>query len=61
MKTIKEVLMRRDDLTAREADIEVEYAKEELQARIQDPSLGDPFEVCSDLFGLEPDYLEELY
>ena len=54
MKTIKQVLMRRDRISANEADEMIEYAKE----RIADGE--DPEDVCRDEFGLEPDYVLEL-
>ena len=53
-ETIKQVLMRRDGLSADEADELIEYAKE-LVADGEDPE-----EVCYDEFGLEPDYVFEL-
>ncbi len=53
-ETIKQVLMRRDGLSADEADEMIDYAKE----RIADGQ--DPEEVCAEEFGLEPDYVLEL-
>ena len=53
-ETIKQVLMRRDGLSADEADELIEYAKE----CIADGE--DPEEVCLEEFGLEPDYALEL-
>ena len=53
-ETIKQVLMRRDGLSADEADEMVAYAKE-LVADGQDPE-----EVCYEEFDLEPDYAFEL-
>ena len=61
-KSIKEVLISRDELTEDEAQEAVDDAKVEFEDRLHDPDThGDPFEICSDLFGLEPDYLNELY
>jgi hypothetical protein len=54
METIKQVLMRRDGLSAGEADEMIDYAKE----RIADGQ--DPEAVCAEEFGLEPDYVLEL-
>ncbi len=53
-ETIKQVLMRRDGLSADEADEMVAYAKE-LVADGEDPE-----EVCYEEFDLEPDYAFEL-
>ena len=56
--SIVSVLMKRDGLTKQEADKEVSRAKEELQSRIANGDM--PFDLCEEMFGLEPDYLEEL-
>jgi hypothetical protein len=60
MESLKTVLMRRDGLTAAEAEAAIQEAREELARRIDDPSEGDPYEICEDMFGLEPDFLMEL-
>ena len=61
-KSIKQVLMSRDGLTEDEAQEAVEDAKVELEDRLHDPDThGDPFEICANLFGLEPDYIDDLY
>jgi len=57
-RTIKQVLMQRDGLTEAEADAEVRFARKELQTRLAAGEL--PFDLCEELFGLEPDYLEDL-
>lgn len=54
METIKQVLMRRDCMTAEEADEWIEEAREMVRAG------DDPEEVCRLEFGLEPDYAFEL-
>ncbi len=58
MKTLKQVLMDRDELTSNEADEAIAGAKEELLALIEDGEM--PFDFCADAFGLEPDYLDDL-
>lgn len=60
MKTIKEILMQRDNMTAEEADELIEEAKDELRQYLDE---GDTFaaeNICEVYFGLEPDYLDEL-
>ena len=58
MESIKDILMRRDDLSATEADDIIDDAVEDLKIRLlKDEDAGD---ICADHFGLEPDYLEEL-
>lgn len=53
MTELKEVLMRRDELTSEEADDIIEEMKE----RIYDEE--DPDEILYD-YGLEPDYFFDL-
>ena len=54
MESLKQVLMRRDELTADEADALIEEAKLEVAAG------RDPEEVLYEDFGLEPDYVFDL-
>jgi len=57
-ESIKEILMRRDSLTAQEADKLIEDAKDDMYERLTNGEM--PEDICADWFGLEPDYLEEL-
>lgn len=52
--SIREVLMRRDGLSGKEADELIAEAREELAEG------RDPEEICADWFGLEPDYIWDL-
>lgn len=54
METLKQVIMRRDALTARAADEWIE------EARIAIRNGADPEEILIEDFGLEPDYLFDL-
>jgi hypothetical protein len=58
MKSIAQVLIERDGLTPEEAQEQVTAAKAELQDRLAEGEM--PFDLCEELFGLEPDYLDEL-
>jgi hypothetical protein len=58
MESLKKVLMQRDKLTEAEAERDIAAAKSELIERIDAGEM--PFDLCEELFGLEPDYLEEL-
>lgn len=60
MESIKEVLMRRDNLSEAEATSLIEEAKEALQNYLLDNELEAAENVCEEYFGLEPDYIEEL-
>ena len=54
MKTLKEVLMSRDGLSAAEADEQIDAAREEVMEGY------DPEEILRENFGLEPDYVFDL-
>lgn len=52
--TLKEILIKRDGMTAQEADDAINEARELVLAG------EDPEEVLESEFGLEPDYVFEL-
>lgn len=54
METLKQVLMRRDSLTAAEADDLIAEARERVAEG------EDPEEILYEDFGLEPDYVFDL-
>jgi len=56
-ESVKEVLMRRDGMTAKEADKLIDAMLEDFHHRIDSGEM--PFDICEEYFGLEPDYLEE--
>jgi hypothetical protein len=58
LKTIKQVLITRDKMTSAEADELISDAKEDLNERLEAGEM--PFDICSEWFGLEEDYLEDL-
>ena len=58
MLNLIKVLMERDGLTKAEAEKQVREATQELNTRLAEGEL--PFDLCQELFGLEPDYLEDL-
>jgi len=60
MESIKEILIRRDGMSSKDADFLIEDAKEELQFYINDDDMDSAENVCQEFFGLEPDYLDEL-
>ena len=55
---IREILMRRDGLSAEEADDLIEEAKSDLNYRLANGEM--PYDICEEHFGLEPDYIMEL-
>ncbi len=60
METLKQVLMRRDDMTCSEAHSLIAEAKDELLSRVADGDFIGAEEICLEYFGLEEDYLHEL-
>ena len=59
METIKQVLMRRDGMTAEEAEMQIADAKETLEYYLSIQSCRAE-DICSEFFGLEADYIDEL-
>ena len=53
-ESLKQVIMRRDNLSSREADELIEEARDRVL------SGEDPEEILHDDFGLEPDYIFDL-
>ena len=60
IETIKQILMRRDGMTEQEAKNLIIDAKAALQEYLDDGDFIAAEDICSEYFGLEPDYLMEL-
>lgn len=58
MDSLKQVLMRRDELTEAEADAQIAEAREDLYERLENGET--PMDICEEWFGLEPDYMMDL-
>ena len=56
--TLKQVLMERDELTEAEAEEQIAITRQQVYDRLEEGDL--PYDICEELFGLEPDFLEEL-
>lgn len=59
-ETIKQILMRRDGMSAEEADELIAEAVEQLREYVKEEDLESAFNICEEFFGLEPDYIYEL-
>jgi hypothetical protein len=59
-ETIKQILMRRDEMTSQEADDLIEEAKGALQDYLAAGDVEGAEDICQEYFGLEPDYIFEL-
>jgi hypothetical protein len=55
MKSLKETIMERDELTSDEADELIDIARQRIYEENDDPE-----EVLREEFGLEPDYIFDL-
>ena len=58
MENIKQVLMRRDDMSEEEAKELISDAKRDLHSRLEEGEMPDS--ICAEWFGLEEDYVMEL-
>jgi hypothetical protein len=58
MEPIQSILMRRDGMTAEEAEDLVSEAREELERRLEEDE--DAYDICEEYFGLESDYISQL-
>lgn len=59
--TIKEVLMKRDEMASEEADALIAEAKEDFALAAAVNDLETMENICEYWFGLEPDYLDEFF
>ena len=60
METIKDILIRRDDMTPKDAHNLILEAKKKLAAYLADGDLDLAENICDEFFNLEPDYIYEL-
>ena len=60
METIKDILIRRDDMTPNDADKLILAAKKQLTTYLSDGDLDLAENICQEFFNLEPDYIFEL-
>lgn len=58
MNSIKELLMKRDNLTSKQADDIINHARQELNHRLENDEDCDYF--FEEELGLEPDYIFDL-
>jgi len=56
-ETIKDILMRRDGMTANEADDLIQEATDEFEYYLEEGDIDLAENICQEFFGLEPDYL----
>jgi hypothetical protein len=59
MESIKQILIRRDSMTAKEAEELIDDARRDLHSRLSEGEM--PSDICAEWFGLEEDYVMELF
>lgn len=57
-ESLKDVLMRRDGMTEKDALSLISQARDEAFRQLSEGEM--PFDICEEWFGLEPDYLDDL-
>lgn len=59
-ESIKQILMRRDNMTAAEAESLIQDAFNAFHDYLVEDDFEQAYNVCEEYFGLEPDYIDEL-
>jgi len=59
--SIKNVLMQRDDISEQEVEELISEAKKQLVEYLNDDDMISAMNICEEFFGLEQDYIVELY
>lgn len=64
LKPIKEILMERDNMSLSDAEALIDEARQEAKRRFDEEEMFNLLdldsEICSEYFGLEPDYFWEI-
>ena len=58
--SIKQILMKRDNITENEADNLIAEATESMHEYLGEGDMEGAENVCAEFFGFEPDYIMEL-
>lgn len=59
LKSIKQILIERDNLTEAQAEDQLKEAREQFVRYLKSGDLDLAEDICNEYFGLEPDYLHE--
>lgn len=60
MKTLKQTIIDRDNISSSEADQQIAKAKEAMEFYLSIGDFDSAENICQEHFGLEPDFLMEL-
>lgn len=61
MDTIVQVLMERDDMSREDAQDLFDQAQVQFYEYMEDGEESAAYDICSEFFGLEPDYIGEFF
>ena len=59
MESVKDILMKRDNMSSEDADDLIAEFRDCLQEVIDEGNLDEAYDLMAEYFGLEPDYLDE--
>tara|TARA_R110000796_G_C14248888_1_gene398304 strand:+ start:161 stop:355 length:195 start_codon:yes stop_codon:yes gene_type:complete len=60
-ESIKAILIRRDKMTSDEADDLIQDARQQFNSYLEAGDITSAEDICSEYFGLEPDYVIEFF
>jgi len=60
MESIREILMRRDNMSVQDAENLIAEAREQFYEYLDSGDQNSAYNICQEYFGLEPDYIDEL-
>jgi predicted DNA-binding protein (UPF0278 family) len=60
-ESIKSILIRRDKMTSDEADDLIQEARQQFNSYLEAGDITSAEDICSEYFGLEPDYIIEFF
>ena len=61
MKSLKQTIMDMDGISSKEADKQIADAKAAILEYLEYGDMESAHDVCEEFFGLEPDYLLDLF
>jgi len=61
MTKLKKILMERDNLKESEADQIIENATDRFYEYLDEGDISAAYDICLSEFGLEPDYIMDLF
>ena len=60
MRSIREILMQRDQMSSTEAELLISDAQAQFHEYLAEGDQESAYGICKEFFGLEPDYLFDI-